>query len=44
MAVIRVSPENKKRIATFGDASQSMNDCIETILLIAENHRDEVCK
>ena len=38
--LIRVSEENKKRLAKFGDASDTMDDCIGRVLDLAEAMRD----
>jgi len=38
--LIRVSEENKKRLASFGDASVTMNDCLGRVLDLAEAMRD----
>ena len=38
--LIRVSEENKKRLAKFGDASETMDDCIGRVLDLAEAMRD----
>jgi len=38
--LIRVSEENKKRLASFGDASATMNDCLGRVLDLAEAMRD----
>jgi hypothetical protein len=37
--LIRVSEENKKRLASFGDASATMNDCLGRVLDLAEAMR-----
>jgi len=37
---ISVSRENKKRLAAFGDASESLDDCLTKVLDIAIAARD----
>jgi hypothetical protein len=38
--LIRVSEENKKRLAKFGDASETIDDCLDRVLTLAEAMRD----
>ena len=38
--LIRISEENKARLAKFGDASDTLDDCLERVLTLAEAMRD----
>lgn len=39
MTTVSVSEENKKKLAKFGDASESLNDCLSRVLDLAEAMR-----
>ncbi len=38
MPNVRVSEANKARLAKFGDASNSLDECLSRVLDIAERH------